>query len=226
MIKNSICFAFALFMLVGATHAQDAEPTLISAPAFSISAEDEAAGIDGTIKVAADINAAGEVVNTLVYVGPALPCGADLDRRARNVMSDAEKAVLKFKFKPAMKDGKPVESRAGVSITVGRASKKKEILADPKAPKQITGGVLNGKALSLPKPRFPPEAKAAGASGMVSVQILINEEGKVLTAQAVNGSPYFHAVSRDAACAAKFAPTRLAGNPVKVFGVITYNFIP
>ena len=204
MIKTFVYLTIILFSLAGALRAQDAEPTLVSAPPFNISAEDEAAGIDGTIKVAAEINAAGDVVRSIVYVGPAWPCGADLDGRVSRVVHDAENAVLKFKFKPATKDGKPVESRAGISIIVGQAAKKKVEQTDPnapKVPKQITGGVLNGKAVSLMKPRFPPEARAAGASGAVSVQVLLNEEGKVVTAQAVNGSPFFHTVARDAACA-------------------------
>lgn len=139
-------------------------------------------------------------------------------------MRNAENAVRAFKFKPAMKEGKPVESKAGISLTVGNSTKTKPI--DPGAPGLINGGVVNGKAISLPKPRFPAEGKAARAAGIVSVQILISEEGKVLNAQAVSGSPYFHAVSREAACNARFAATRLGGKPVKVKGLITYNFIP
>jgi TonB family protein len=226
MIKHLFLFALAWFAFAGSVCAQDSEPQLISAPAFTISAEDEAAGINGTIKVAADINAAGDVVRASVYVGPEWPCEAKFDERARRVMRDAENAVLKFRFKPAVRNGKPVDSRAGVSLTVGRSAKKKIEPVDPIAPKMINGGVVNGKAISLPKPRFPSQAKAAGAAGTVSVQVLVSEEGKVLTAQAINGSPYFHAASREAACSAKFAPTKLAGKPVKVSGVITYNFIP
>ena len=44
-------------------------------------------------------------------------------------------------------------------------------------PKQISGGVLNGKATSLPKPPYPPAARAVRASGAVSVQVLIDENG-------------------------------------------------
>src|SRR5258705_6944039 len=39
------------------------------------------------------------------------------------------------------------------------------------AGKTISGGVLNGKAISLPKPAYPPIAKAAKASGVVIVQV-------------------------------------------------------
>src|SRR5690242_8989975 len=43
----------------------------------------------------------------------------------------------------------------------------------PRAP--ISGGVLNGKAISLPKPQYPAIAKAAHAAGTVTVQVTIDE---------------------------------------------------
>lgn len=91
--------------------------------------------------------------------------------------------------------------------------------------KPIIGGVLNGKALALPKPAYPPIARAAHASGPVVVQVLIDEEGNVVEARAVSGHPLLQAVSVAAAREAKFSPTRLEGEPVKVAGVIQYNFI-
>jgi len=96
---------------------------------------------------------------------------------------------------------------------------------DRPIPKQISGGVLNGKAISLPKPAFPPAARAVGASGAVSVQVLIDEEGSVVSANAVSGHPLLRAAAVQAAQGAKFAPTTLQGHPVKVAGVITYNFV-
>ena len=93
-------------------------------------------------------------------------------------------------------------------------------------PKQISGGVLNGKATSLPKPPYPPAARAVRASGAVSVQVLIDEHGNVVSASAVSGHPLLRAAAVSAARNAKFSPTQLSGQPVKVSGVITYNFVP
>ena len=89
----------------------------------------------------------------------------------------------------------------------------------------ITGGILNGKAKALPKPTYPDIARAANVSGVVVVQVLIDEEGNVISAQAVSGHPLLQAVSVAAAREAKFARTRLSGQPVKVTGVIQYNFV-
>ena len=88
----------------------------------------------------------------------------------------------------------------------------------------ISGGVLNGKATSLPKPAYPPIARAAHASGAVTVQVLVDEEGKVLTARAVSGHPLLQAAAVAAARQARFTPTKLSGQSVKVTGVIIYNF--
>jgi protein TonB len=93
----------------------------------------------------------------------------------------------------------------------------------PRAP--ISGGVLNGKAISLPKPSYPPIARAAHASGTVVVQVLIDENGNVVSAHAVSGHPLLQAVAVGAARQARFSPTKLSGQPVKVTGVIQYNFV-
>ncbi len=93
----------------------------------------------------------------------------------------------------------------------------------PRAP--ISGGVLNGKAISLPKPAYPPIARAAHASGTVVVQVLIDENGNVVSAHAVSGHPLLQAAAVGAAKSARFSPTKLSGQPVKVTGVIQYNFV-
>jgi len=93
-------------------------------------------------------------------------------------------------------------------------------------PKTVSGGVLNGKATSLPKPPYPPAARAVRASGAVSVQVLISETGSVISANAVSGHPLLRAAAVAAARGARFSPTMLSGQPVKVSGVITYNFVP
>jgi TonB family protein len=89
----------------------------------------------------------------------------------------------------------------------------------------ISGGVLNGKAIVLPKPDYPADAKAAGAAGPVAVQVTVDEIGNVIEAKAVSGHPLLQQPSVNAAFQARFAPTSLMGEPVKVSGVIVYNFV-
>jgi TonB family protein len=83
---------------------------------------------------------------------------------------------------------------------------------------------LGGQKLYAPEPEYPPIAKAAGAEGMVRVRVTVDEEGNVIAAEAVSGHPLLQAAAVDAARAAKFKPTFLDGQPVKVKGVISYEF--
>ena len=88
----------------------------------------------------------------------------------------------------------------------------------------ISGGVLNAKATSLPDPVYPPAAKRVQASGTVSVQVLVDEKGNVVTAQAVTGHPLLRPAAVAAARQAKFSPTLFSGKPVRVTGLINYQF--
>jgi TonB family protein len=88
-----------------------------------------------------------------------------------------------------------------------------------------TGGVLNGRAISKPPPRYPPEAKQSRAQGTVVVRVVVDEKGDVSSAVAVSGHPTLQPAGVEAARKAKFEPTTMCGKPVKVSGVITYNFV-
>jgi VWFA-related protein/TonB family protein len=95
----------------------------------------------------------------------------------------------------------------------------------PAPKKPLTGGVLNGKALDLPKPLYPPAAKSIGVGGTVIVEVLIDESGKIISARAVSGPPLLQSAAVQAARLAKFSPTKLSGQPVQVIGTITYSFV-
>jgi protein TonB len=92
-------------------------------------------------------------------------------------------------------------------------------------PAVVSKGVINGEALALPRPAYPPIAKQLRIQGVVSIQILIDETGKVISAKVVSGNPSLAPAARQAAFDARFSPTRLSNQPVKVSGVITYNFV-
>lgn len=97
---------------------------------------------------------------------------------------------------------------------------------DKPAPSLINGGVVNGRAIRLVKPPYPAGARSAGARGTVLVQVLIDEEGKVVTAEAFCGDHLLRKASEEAAMNSKFSPTRLGSNPVKVNGIISYHYVP
>jgi len=94
--------------------------------------------------------------------------------------------------------------------------------ANKRAP--VSAGVLNGKAINLPKPDYPADARAAGIEGVVVVQVTIDEQGNVIEARPMSGPKQLQAVSVLAAQQAKFSPTLLSGEPVKVTGILIFNF--
>jgi TonB family protein len=89
----------------------------------------------------------------------------------------------------------------------------------------INGGVINGKATSLPKPAYPQEAKSQRLQGQVPIRVLIDEQGNITEAKAVCGRGYLETASEEAAIKSKFSTTTLNGKPVKVSGIIVYNFV-
>ncbi|HEU4711335.1 MAG TPA: TonB family protein [Pyrinomonadaceae bacterium] len=90
--------------------------------------------------------------------------------------------------------------------------------------KPISGGVLNGTALSLPQPIYPEAAKRMRTAGMVAVEVILDETGKVVSATATTGPTILRDAAVQAALKARFSPTKLSGQPVKVSGVINYKF--
>jgi TonB family protein len=90
--------------------------------------------------------------------------------------------------------------------------------------KPISGGILNGKALSLPAPTYPMMAKQARTAGVVEVEVVIDITGKVISAKAVKGPAMLMQAAEQAARQARFTPTLLSGQPVKITGTINYSF--
>ncbi len=229
-----ICLVIALAIVIagGTVNAQNADAKLISSPAFILSSEAVTAGIDGNVKVSLTIKKDGTVKSVQIVAGPAWPCGTSPEKELEDVRKAIKGNVLAAKFQPVMKDGKTKEVDVVMTFTIGEAYRKLQrererqeaIAAGRPVPSIIKGGVLNGRALSLPKPPYPAEAKAQRASGSASIEVLIDESGKVIQAGAVSGWHVFQRESRLAACASRFSPTLLEGKPVKVSGVITYNF--
>ncbi|HEX8423910.1 MAG TPA: energy transducer TonB, partial [Pyrinomonadaceae bacterium] len=75
-----------------------------------------------------------------------------------------------------------------------------------------------------PKPEYPPSARAARASGVVTVMVTVDESGNVIAARALAGHQFLRQTAEDAARRAKFSPTKYKGQPVKVMGMISYVF--
>lgn len=125
--------------------------------------------------------------------------------------------------------GNPVEVK---SVASNSTSSPKVVLDSEPPPsaapkpilRPISGGVLNGAATFLPSPVYPDTAKRMRTSGVVTVEVVIDENGKVISAKASEGPSTLREPAVRAALRARFSPTKLTGQPVKVLGTISYKF--
>jgi TonB family protein len=226
---------FTVIFCFSSISAQDAAPKTInggvlngkavSLPKPEYSAEAKAAKIEGTVRVDILIDEQGTVITAEPVIAQTETATVELGggkvKTVENepispiLLESAQRAAMAAKFSPTLLSGLPVKVR-GVLIYNFMSSI---------GPSIINGGsVLNGKAINLPKPAYPPAARAVKAEGTVAVQVTIGENGEVESARAVSGHPLLRAAAVEAARGAKFNPTLLSGNPVKITGIIIYNF--
>lgn len=88
----------------------------------------------------------------------------------------------------------------------------------------VESGELNDKAIDLPKPIYPGEARKAKVTGQVKVRVIVAETGKVLSADIVSGPKQLWMAAIEAARQARFKPTLIGDSAVKITGILTYDF--
>lgn len=225
---------FTLIFCITSVLAQDAAPKTInggvlngkaiSLPKPEYSQEARAAKIEGTVRVDVLIDEQGTVISAdpvitqtetaTVELGGGKVKTVENEPISPVLLESAQRAAMAAKFPPTLLSGVPVKVRG---ILTFRFSADDRITI-------ATGGVINSKATNLPKPDYPAAAKAVKAEGTVAVQVTIGENGEVESASAISGHPLLRAAAVEAARGAKFNPTLLSGKPVKVSGIILYNF--
>ena len=231
LLSASHVFLFILVCAFSATAQVPADPSyrppeVISGPQPVYPAAAKAAGLGGRISVEITIDENGNVISTGGVAGPAELCrGGDTNALVVAMRQSVKDALTQAKFKPATRNGIPVKTTVWVGSTFDPFQDEKPVQAGD-LPRAIQAGVINGKALKLPRPDYPPAARAVRASGAVTVAVLIDEQGRVVSAQAKSGHPLLRGSAVESACGAKFSPTSLDGKLVKVNGIITYNFVP
>jgi TonB family protein len=94
-----------------------------------------------------------------------------------------------------------------------------------KSSKEKSDKVKKGELIEAPRPEYPDDVKAQKIEGLVAVVITIGHDGNVIYAKADSGPKELYAVSEAAALKARFKPSYVNGQPAKVTGVMTYNFV-
>jgi TonB family protein len=190
----------------------------VSLPKPAYPPDAKAAGIGGAVKVDVLIDENGTVISAKA-IQEKTPTDEYVQDNMAPLRDAAEQAALKAQFSPTLLSGIPVRVKGVIVYNF--------VLDDRSntAEKVISGGVINGKAIALPDPVYPAAAKAVNASGTVMVQVTIDEAGNVISAKAVSGHPLLQAAAVDAARSARFSPTFLSNEPVKVSGILKYDFV-
>ena len=90
----------------------------------------------------------------------------------------------------------------------------------------VSVGSLLAKARQRVTPSYPQIARAARATGTVTVYLVVNEKGEVESVQRTLGPTQLQQAAIDAARRFKFNPTEVDGRAVRVSGYLSFNFAP
>jgi protein TonB len=112
----------------------------------------------------------------------------------------------------------------GVMGGIGTAPAPVVKVEKPKGPMRVSSGVVQGNAISQPKPIYPPIAKAAHVSGAVVLHAIIDKNGSIKDLQVISGPEMLRASALDAVRNWKYRPYVLNGEPTEVETTITVNF--
>jgi hypothetical protein len=213
------------------------EPIVLKQPKAKMPKDSETVGVVGDITIQVTLDKTGKVQSADFVAGPGYACPTVTNQIVLAARDAAKEAAMKAKFKPLAASatavvatlnypfgGPVVPSKPGEGVRLYRMDPPR-IIGSSEG-EASSRGALNQNAISLPKPPYPAAARAIRAGGAIEMKVLIDIDGTILSAEPVSGHPLLQQAARTAACGAKFTPTHLDGKPVKVSGIIKYNFVP
>ena len=182
-------------------------------------------GYGGSVKVAIKVDKKG-LVKVIRAFGPNAPCSKLDDSRVKKIRKAVTDAASQVTFEPLVKNGKPMDFEMAISYSFDSDGKPART-NDPSDSKEliIDAGVLQGRIRFLARPDYPAGARENRASGSVPISVLVDVDGKVIAVSALGGHPMLQDSAIDAACRSSIEPVQLSGTPVRVTGVITFNFV-
>jgi hypothetical protein len=209
--------------LASAQSWDDPFPKLERVPKISIPDIALEAGISGEVSVRVQVDRDGNVSAVEHAYGPGPICRSVTRADVVAIRSAALEAAKQAKFKPRKKNQKDwawIEFQIPGTGEKTSGEKLERFVLSPKTPE------LRDKIMSLPKPPYPPAARVLKASGPVSVELVVDEDGNVFSSKALSGHPLLRAAGTQSGCSAKFHPLTVDGKPSKSIWIITYNFVP
>lgn len=225
-------FLLSVFLIALTSVFANAQPKprhILSGPDVKTPAEAIESGLGGKVRVEVEVDETGKVTQVRSVIGPVLICSGSPQPDIEALQKAAKTMAAEIKFEPSEKS-----TTEWVQVNYPSARKAEDptksetrlsgATVDRKRP--ADGGIVNGRAIVLPKPPYPAAARAQRASGVVEISVLISSDGIVYSAEPKSGHPALQAAATRAACGARFSKTKIDGNPVEVTGIITYNFVP
>jgi hypothetical protein len=223
-----VCMGAFAFCALSQAPPSNADPILQGTMTYKMPQSAIDADIDGRVMLAIRVDKTGKPKKVSVAGGLMWPCSTFPAKTLDDLVSNLSEEMMGLRFSPATKNSEPIEKDIGLVFMLKNPKLETPPEIDPitgkPIHKTIFGGNLNGKAKYLPKPLYPVEAKVNRDTGSVTIDVLVDEQGKVIRAGAGNGPPILRAGSRESACGAKFTPTLLEGRHVMVLGDLKYNF--
>ena len=175
-LKLLILLSFSVLLLSVTVTAQwggTKKRKIKSMPAVALPAEAAAEYLSGLMLAQVTVDRSGKVTSVKRIVGPDWTCPNYESpglKVLRNYVEDTAKQVI---FEPVAPDADQDAKEQWIEFKFAKAPKSD---ANEQAPKTLTvkGGVVNGKAISLPRPKLSDEARVAKVHGMVEVRLLID----------------------------------------------------
>jgi TonB family protein len=217
-----------LFVLVASP---DTEPaTLIQQVAPHYPAKARKANVQGTVIFSAVITKEGRLQDVMVVEGHPL------------LIDAARQAVLKWRYKPALRDGSPIEDTTNITMQFsagravstrdnqhsGRSSDFKQTPDLPQGVFYVGPGITPPRLENGANPRYTDRARKAREKGRVSLRIIVTPEGtvrdpEVLTADKKLGADLIQN-AMEVVQMWKFIPAMKDGEPVSVRIAVTVTF--
>ena len=181
--------------------------------------EARAKGIQGKVVVRVSISETGTVQNAEAVSGDPILTAAAIE------------SIKSWKFKPFIKNGKPIEVSSNLPLTfalpptVLAETKPDEGSANTSAERlQLPAGATTGHIVHRVEPEYPPIAHAAHRQGFVQLHAIITKDGKIADLKLISGEKEFAAAAIEAVRQWRYRPYLVDGKPVEVDTTIEIRF--
>jgi TonB family protein len=155
----------------------------------------------------------------------------------------AAEAFKKWRFKPFIRNGKPVkvstelpflftslskpeevDKRSGENEQVSQSHASDSATLSSVKKIRVSSGVAEGRLIHKVQPIYPPEAKRKGTEGTVLLQITIGKDGLMKDVKLISGPPELADAAIGAVQQWRYTPYLLQGNPVEVESTVKVTF--